>query len=162
MAVKWDGTKLLKSISENESSAANLYRAIAGEIRIGEQFFEKLAQDEERHKKIYDALLIKYSKNIELELEENDAEYMDLLIKNNVLFDEKLIDKAKNVFTKSQIFDIAERAERDAVLFVTELQRLYPDLAKDEMSIILNEEKKHLKMILERKTESQPMFGRGL
>lgn len=162
MTVKWDGTKLLKSIAENEAGAANLYRAIASEIRIGEQFFEKLAQDEERHEKIYDALLKKYAKNIELELEESDAEYMDLLIENNVLFDEGLIEKAKKVFTKSQIFDIAEKSERDAVLFVTELQRLYPDLAKDEMEIILKEEKKHLKMILERKTESQPLFGRGL
>ncbi len=66
------------------------------------------------------------------------------------------------MFTKSQIFDIAEKAERDAVLFVTELQKLYPDLAKEEMAIILNEEKKHLKKILERKRESQPMFGRGM
>jgi len=47
-------------------------------------------------------------------------------------------------------------------LFVTELQRLYPDMAAEEISIILNEEKRHLKKVLERKRESQPLFGRGM
>lgn len=160
MTVTWNGTKLLKMIAENEAGATKLYRAIASESRIGEKFFEKLAEDEERHEKIYNALLTKLSENIELE--ENDAEYIDLLVENNVLFDEELVDKARKIFTKQQIFDLAEKAERDAVLFVSELQRLYPDLAKDEMEIILKEEKNHLKKVLERKKESQPLFGRGM
>lgn len=162
MSVKWNGTKLLKTIAENEASAAKLYRAIAAEARIGEQFFEKLAKDEERHEKIYNALLARFEKNAEVDLDDEDAQYMDLLVENNVLFDEKLIEEAKKIFTKRQIFELAEQSERDAVIFVTELQRLYPDLAKDEMEIILKEEKSHLKMILQRKTESQPLFGRGL
>jgi len=160
MTVTWNGTKLLKTIAENEARATKLYRAIAGEARIGEQFFEKLADDEERHEKIYNALLTRFSENIELE--ENDAEYMDLLVENNVLFDEELIEKARNILTKQQIFDLAEKAERDAVMFVSELQRLYPNLAKEEMEIILKEEKNHLKKVLERKKESQPLFGRGM
>ncbi len=162
MTVKWNGVNLLKTIAENEKSATGLYKAIAAEARIGEKFFEQLAEDEERHEKIYNALLAKFEKEIEIEIEQSEAEYIDLLIESNSLFDEELIEKARKVFTKSQIFDIAEKAERDAVLFVTELQKLYPDLAKEEMAIILNEEKKHLKKILERKRESQPMFGRGM
>ena len=162
MTVKWNGVNLLKTIAENKKSATRLYKAIAAEARIGEKFFEQLAEDEERHEKIYNALLAKFEKEIEIEIEQSEAEYIDLLIESNSLFDEELIEKARKVFTKSQIFDIAEKAERDAVLFVTELQKLYPDLAKEEMAIILNEEKKHLKKILERKRESQPMFGRGM
>ncbi len=162
MTVKWNGANLLRTIAENEKSATNLYRAIAAEARIGEKFFEQLAEDEERHEKIYNALLVKFEKEIEIEIEQSEAEYVDLLIESNSLFDEELIEKARKVFTKSQIFDIAERAERDAVLFVTELQKLYPDLAKEEVAIILNEEKKHLKKVLERKKESQSLFGRGM
>jgi len=162
MTIKWNGTNLLKTIAENEAGATKLYRAIASEARIGEQFFEKLAQDEERHEKIYNALLAKFSINIDLELEKDDVEYIDLLVENNMLFDEELIEKAKKIFTKNQIFDLAEKAERDAVLFVTELQNLYPDLAKDEIAIILKEEKGHLKKVLERRKESQPLFGRGM
>lgn len=160
--VKWNGKNLLKTIAENETSATKLYRAIASEARIGEQFFEMLAKDEERHEKIYNALLREFSEKMDLELEQADAEYIDLLVESNVLFDDELIENAKKIFTKAQIFDIAERAERDAVLFVTELQRLYPDLAKEEMAIILKEEQAHLKKVLERKKESQPMFGRGM
>ncbi|WMJ78874.1 MULTISPECIES: ferritin family protein [unclassified Sedimentibacter] len=162
MTVKWNGTNLLKTIAENEKSAANLYRAIANEARIGEKFFEQLASDEERHEKIYNALLNKFQENIEIEIEQSDAEYVDMLIESNSLFDEELIENARKIYTKSQIFDIAEKAERDAVLFVSELQRLYPDMASDEVAIILNEERKHLKKVLERKKESQPMFGRGM
>lgn len=162
MTVKWNGTNLLKTIAENEAGATKFYRAIAEEARIGEQFFELLAQDEERHEKIYNALLKRFEKNIEIELEESDAKYMDLLIEANNPFDDELIEKAKKMWDKRQIFDIAEQAERDAVLFVTELQRLYPDMAAEEMAIILKEEKSHLQKVLERKRESQPMFGRGM
>jgi rubrerythrin len=160
--VKWNGRNLLKTIAENEAAATKLYRAIASEARIGEQFFELLAKDEERHEKIYNALFKEFSDKMDVELEQSDAEYVDLLVESNVLFDDELVEEAKKIFTKSQIFDLAERAERDAVLFVTELQRLYPDLAKEEMAIILKEEQSHLKQVLERKKESQPMFGRGM
>ena len=109
--VKWNGRNLLKSIAENEKEATKLYRMFASEARIGEKFFELLAQDEERHEKIYNALLEKYSDKLELEMEESDAEYMDLLIESNIGVDDELVEKAKKIFTKSQIFDLAERAE---------------------------------------------------
>ena len=162
--VKWNGRQLLKTIAENEAATTKLYRAVAGEARIGEKFFELLAQDEERHEKIYNALLKKYEAEMDLDLDlaEEDAEYMNILVESNVVFTDELVDQAKKIFTKSQIFDIAEKAERDAVLFVSELQRLYPDLAKEEMAIILKEEQAHLKKVLQRKRESQPMFGRGM
>ncbi|WP_313343955.1 ferritin family protein [Sedimentibacter sp.] len=162
MTVKWNGTNLLKTIAENEAGATKFYRAIAEEARIGEKFFELLAQDEEKHEKIYNALLKRFEKNIEIELEESDAKYMDLLIEANNPFDNELIEKAKKIWDRRQIFEIAEQAERDAVLFVSELQRLYPDMAAEEMAIILKEEKSHLQKVLERKRESQPMFGRGM
>ncbi len=160
--VKWNGRNLIKTIAENEAGATKLYRAIASEARIGEQFFELLAKDEERHEKIYNALYKEVSEKMDVDIEDSDAEYVDLLVESNVLVDDELIEKAKKIFTKAQIFDLAERAERDAVLFVTELQRLYPDLAKEEMAIILKEEQAHLKKVLERKKESQPVFGRGM
>ena len=161
MSVKWDGTKLLKTIAANEGSAAKLYRAIAENANIGAKFFEILAADEERHQKIYEALLVKYASNLGVEIDETYSEYVDLLIKNNVLFDNPLIEKAKTITVRSQILDIAERSEKDAILFVTELQKLYPDMAKAEMEIILNEEKKHLKMVLEKQELPQP-YMRGL
>ena len=160
--IKWNGRNLLKTIAQNEAAATRLYRIIGSEARIGEQFFELLAKDEERHEKIYNALFEKFSEKMELEIEQSNAEYVDLLVESNVLFDDELVEKAKKIFTKSQIFDLAERAERDALLFFTEFQRFYPDMAKEEMAVILKEEQGHLKKVLERKKESQPMFCRGV
>ncbi len=155
MSVKWNGMKLLKTIADNEAAAAKFYKTIASEARIGEGFFDILAKDEERHEGIYKALLDKHAKDVDVEIDENDAGYMDSLVDNNLVFDEELIEKAKNIYTKDQIFDLAEKAERDTVMYVIELQRLYPDLAKDEMKIILKEEKAHLKMVLDRKKENR-------
>lgn len=161
MPVNWDGTKLLKTIVANEESMAKLYRAIAENANIGAKFFEILAADEERHKKIYEALSVKYADKLGLELDEAYSEYIDLLIRRNVVFDNKLIEDAKTITMRDQILDIAERAERDAILFVSELQKMYSDMATDEMGIILNEERKHLKMVLEKQGLPQP-YIRGL
>jgi rubrerythrin len=161
MTVKWDGTKLLKTIVANEESTAKLYRAIAENANIGAKFFDILAADEERHKMIYEALLEKYADKLGLELDEAYSEYVDLLIRRNVVFDNKLIEDAKTIDRRDQILEIAERAERDAILFVSELQKMYPIMAKEEMAIILNEERKHLKMVLEKQELQQP-YIRGL
>ena len=161
MSVKWDGTKLLKTIIANEESTAKLYRAIAENANIGAKSFDILAADEETHKMIYEGLLAKYADKLGLELDEAYSEYVDLLIRRNVVFDNKLIEDAKTIDRRDQILEIAERAERDAILFVSELQKMYPIMAKEEMAIILNEEKKHLKMVLEKQELQQP-YIRGL
>jgi len=161
MTVKWDGTKMLKTIIANEESTAKLYRAIAENANIGAKFFDILAADEERHKMIYEGLLAKYADKLGLELDEAYSEYVDLLIRRNVVFDNKLIEDAKTIDRRDQILEIAERAERDAILFVSELQKMYPIMAKEEMAIILNEERKHLKMVLEKQELQQP-YIRGL
>lgn len=156
MSVKWNGTKLVKLIADNELKVAELYRTMAKEVNkgIGVQFFENLAKDEERHNMIYAALLGKVPDVGDVELDEDDARYLDLLIDNNFLSDsEAVVAKARTLFDKSQVFDIAERVETDSVMFVTELARVYPDLAKGDLETILKEEKKHLRIILEKKTD---------
>lgn len=154
MAVQWDGERLLNTIILNEKKVAEFYRNIAAKADKGELFFEKLAQDEERHEQIYASLLKQMEGKTILQLEADEAEYMDLLLQFNITdsFDEILAD-SERIWGRNQIYDLAERVERDAVYFVTELMRLYPDLAPEQMDIILREEKKHLAMILERQRD---------
>lgn len=154
MAVQWDGEKLLNTIRLNEQKVASFYRDIASKADKGEMFFEKLAKDEERHEQIYAKLLEQIKGSAVLELEAEDAEYMDLLLQFNLAdsFDDILAD-ADKIRGRNQIYALAERVERDAVFFVTELMRLYPDLAPEQMEIILREEKKHLAMVLERQRD---------
>lgn len=154
MTVQWDGEKLLQTIIVNEKKVAEFYRNIAAKADKGELFFEKLAQDEELHEQIYAALLEKMQGNTLLQLDTDDADYMDLLLQfNSTESFDRILHDAKRIWGKQQIYELAERVERDAVTFVTELMRLYPDLAPEQMEIILKEEKKHLAMILERQRD---------
>lgn len=156
MTVQWDGAELLNTIIFNEKKVAEFYRQIAANAdpKTGSLFFEKLAQDEERHESIYIALLQQMEGRTMLDLEEDDAAYMDLLLEFNLAKDfDDILKDSKRILGRTQIYDLAERVERDAVFFVSELMRLYPDLAPEQMAIILKEEKKHLSMILERQRD---------
>lgn len=156
MTVQWDGKKLLETIIYNEKKIAELYRKIAANAEKGKGalFFEKLAGDEERHEQIYIALLKQFEGGGFVDLEEDDAAYMDLLLEFNLVDEfEKVVNDAKKIYGRTQIYALAERVERDAVLFVSELMRLYPELAPEQLPIILQEEKKHLHMILERQRD---------
>ncbi len=162
MSVTLDGKKFLELIAGNEKKVAALYRQIGEESGIGKEFFEKMAKDEDKHEIIYRGLIEKFTRELSLETEAERAQYVDLLIENDLLADvEGLLANARKVNFKSQIFDIAERVERDSVLYVNEFMDLYPEIAPAEMKVILGEEKKHLQMILEKKAD-RALFGIGM
>lgn len=158
MAKQYDGTDFFKMMAANEKAVGALYRQLAGDAKLGGKFFEDLAKDEDRHFNIYTALLHKYagSKGLTVEISDSEEEYLDLLIKNNALQDiDGLLAKAAKFTNKDEVYDLAERAERDAVLFVEELLSLYPQLQPDDFHIVLQEEKNHLKQVLARRMESK-------
>jgi hypothetical protein len=82
--------------------------------------------------------------------------YLKLLIENNWMKDaDKMLAEAAKLKDKDEIYALAERAERDAVLFVEELIDLYPQLQPEEFQVVLHEEKNHLKQVLSRRMESK-------
>ncbi len=158
MSRMWDGSGFFKMMAANEKAVGDLYRELAKNAKFGGKFFENMAKDEDKHHDIYVALLHKYenSKGLEIEISEEQEQYLNLLIQNNMLRDpDLLIEKAKKLTIKDDVFDIAERAERDSVLFVEELIELYPELQPDEFKVVLKEEKAHLRMVMERRMDSQ-------
>lgn len=158
MGKKYDGTEFFKMMADNEKAVGALYRQLAGDAKFGGKFFERLAKDEDRHYHLYTALLDKFAQGQGPAAEVSDAEgqYLDLLIKNNSLRDaDELLQRVAKITDKDEIYEIAERAERDAVLFVTELIGLYPDLQPKEFQVVLQEEKDHLKQVLSRRMESK-------
>lgn len=155
---KFDGSEFFKMMADNEEAVAALYRQIAKDANLGGPFFENLAKDEDRHQKIYSTLLQNYSGSHELQVEvsEDHGEYLDLLMKNNFLKDKAaLLEQAAKFTHKSDAYALAERAERDAVLFVEELLTLFPDFKTEDFKIVLQEEKNHLKQVMGRSMESQ-------
>lgn len=162
MSIQLDGSKFLELIAENEKKVASLYRMIAQEAEIGQAFFEKMAIDEDKHETIYRGILENYNKKLILNTDQASADYLDLLMENDLLADmDHLLESARKTHFKSQIFDLCERIERDSVMYVREFMDLYPEVAPEQMKIILAEEKKHLQMILEKKSD-RAMFGMGI
>ena len=162
MSITLDGTKFLELIAGNEGKVAKLYRQIGEETGVGKEFFEKMAKDEDKHEVIYRGVIEKFNRELALETDEATAEYVELLQENDLLADiDGILEGARKTQFKSQIFDLCERIERDSVMYVHEFMDLYPEVAPDEMKIILGEEKKHLQMILEKKAD-RSFFGIGM
>lgn len=162
MAGNVDGKKLIELFAGNERKVAELYRKIGDEAGVGKEFFEIMAKDEEKHAVIYNGILEKFSNELSVAPDAERSEFVDLLIQNDMLSDvDDLLANARKVNFKSQIFDICERVERDTVMYVNEFIDLYPDIASDQMKVILKEEKKHLQKILTKKAD-RAMFHGGM
>ena len=77
------------------------------------------------------------------------------LIKKIIFLIPKTQERAANAKSKEDIFDIAERIERDSVMFTQEMIDLFPDLDPADFKVVLQEEKKHLAMVLDKRMDSQ-------
>ncbi len=158
MGKQFNGVEFFKMMAANEKAVAALYRQFAGNAKLGGQFFEKLAKDEDRHYDIYTALLNKHTndKGLSVEVSEEEEKYLNLLIENNMLKNaDEMLAKAAKLTEKDEFFDLAERAERDSVMFVEELIGLFPNLQPEDFRTVLKEEKDHLAQVLSRRVESK-------
>ncbi len=158
MGKQWDGVEFFKMMAANEKAVGALYRQLAGDAKFGGKFFENLAKDEDRHFTIYTALLkdAASSRNLMVEVTDDREQYLKLLIKNNMLQDaDKLMEKVAKTTNKDEIYDVAERSERDSVLFVQELIDLYPELKPEDFRVVLREEKDHLRQVMNQRMESK-------
>jgi len=158
MGKEWDGAEFFRMMADNEKAVGALYRKLADDAKLGGKFFENLAKDEDRHYLMYTGMLKKFAgnKGLTVEVTEDQEQYLNLLIKNNALRDtEALLQKVSNLRSKGEVFDVAEAAERDSVLFVEELIGLYPGLQPEEFQAVLKEEKNHLRQVLGRRMDSE-------
>ncbi|MDO9592076.1 MAG: hypothetical protein Q7I98_02660, partial [Erysipelotrichaceae bacterium] len=83
-----------------------------------------------------------------------DVDYIDTLINNNMFEDsDDTVAKVRGKYIKDDALVIAEKIERDGIIFVNELMRLFPNVASDEIKVVLAEERKHLKSVLDAKMD---------
>lgn len=152
----FDGKKLFQTIILHEAEVAKLYGKLAEnmEEKKAKALFEKLAGDELRHEKIYKGLLEKLPNGGEVTLSDDEAEYVELLIKTHIFQNEDV--KAR--YSKRDALVIAEKVERDAILFVEQVRSLFPGLIPEEFKVIMNEEKKHLNYVLNSQFDSSLRF----
>ncbi len=142
----FDGKKLVEAIIITEERIGELYRNLAEQVEDDKSvdLFNKLAEDEEKHKEIYIELLEKLPNNGEVEMSTEDIEYTETLIETNILTNKEI----KKIYSNFDALLVAEKVERDGIILIHQLMDFYPSVAMEELKVILSEEKKHLKSIL--------------
>ncbi len=157
--MNFDGGQILSTFVKMEQEVAKYYKDLAENAsdERSKALLNRLSLEEENHEKIYQAILNKYGGAMEREFSNDEVVYVQSLIEQNV--------SAKHRFDKKMkikdALDLAEQMERDGILFVHQMMEMYPDIAQDEMKIILKEEKKHLQLVRER-GQFAPLRSLGL
>ncbi len=154
----YNGKELLSLLVESEKKVAELYHDLSGKMSDpkAKAVFEKLAKDEERHEEIYIALMNKFEGDLSVEVDDEAHEFLESLVKFSYFRN----DAVKKRFVKEDALVVAEKIERDTLILVQELRSLYPNIAPDEIDVVMKEEKKHLNFVL-RTLENQmyPTLG---
>lgn len=157
--MNFDGKQILSTFVKMEEEVTKYYAELAENApdEKSKALFARMSQEEDRHNRMYSALLEKHGGEMTREFSEEEVEYVKSLIEENIT--------SKHEFDKNMKFAdsllLAEKMEKDGILFVHQMMGMYPDIAQKEMNVILNEEKKHLMMVRER-MQFGPLRSLGL
>ncbi len=147
MTKKYNAIKFIEMVKATENKVAEMYTGLSAKVKDGKakDLLLKLADDERMHENMYASILSKVPAGGELDLSEDEIEYTETLIGTNLFFSHN----AKHIYGKMNALAIAEKIERDSILYYTQIMKLFPDTMHDEMEQILAQEKKHLKYVQE-------------
>lgn len=145
--MNYDGRELLQAIIMTEENKAKFYRDLSQKVdnKTVIDIFYRLSDEEDEHIKFYAEILEKLPQNGALELSKDEVEYTEVLINSNVFANQKLLKR----YLKKDALLLAEKVEKDSILFCQQLSKLYPDTMPDKINSILNDEKRHLKIVLD-------------
>jgi rubrerythrin len=147
MTKKYNAIKFIEMIKATENKVSEMYTNLSEKVRDekAKNLLLKLAADEKMHENMYASILGKVPAGGELDLSEDEIEYTETLIGTNLFFSHN----AKHIYGKMNALAIAEKIERDSILYYTQMMKLFPDTMHDELELILAQEKKHLKYVQE-------------
>jgi rubrerythrin len=161
MALFFSGSELLEIAIGIERNGMAFYQALAGKTgnRDVKDIYNHLAGEEKKHLDIFQGMSdsLGQAKPPENYTEEYML-YLKSLVDNTVFSNiTEAQQKADKVFNKIEALDTGIRAEKDSILFYTELQNLVKEPDRKIVLNILDEEKKHLRQLSELKRELQGM-----
>jgi rubrerythrin len=119
------------------------------------ELFSFLAKEEQRHFDIFKDLSSK-SGNLVIQSEdwEEISEYIKATTDSRFFIGEdKAIKYAKNAKNVEDAIDIAIGFEKDTLLFFYELLNVTPEGSKDSAQKIVNEEKRHIRLLSDKRKE---------
>lgn len=155
MAAKvFDVADLMDRLAKQEADGYTFYETVAAGVEDEKvkKVFAKLAKDERKHEAFYRRQMKKYVGKT-YELDSKDAAFIKvLLMQPSPIATAAKESTGKTLYSKDQALSIAEKLERDTILFLSHLVTLNDDFAAEKaFTNALAEEKSHLKMILDSK-----------
>jgi rubrerythrin len=159
MGVFFSGSELLEIAIGIESNGMAFYRALADKTgkKDVKDTYNYLAGEEKKHLDTFRGMSdsLGQAKPPESYTEEYML-YLKSLVDNAVFSSiTEAQQKADKVFNKIEALDTGIQAEKDSILFYTELQNLVKERDRKVVLNILDEEKKHLRQLSELKAKSQ-------
>ncbi len=148
----FDVSKVMELLAAMEAEGYTFYEEAAQAIEeeSTKKLFQKLAKDERKHEAFYLKQLDMY-KGKTYEIDEDDAEFLNMLLNQPSPLDiAKKAAEGKLVWNKRHALTMAERLERDTILFLQQIVASHEDFSKEKaFTEALKEEKLHLKLILQ-------------
>jgi len=159
MALFFSGSELLEIAVGIERNGMAFYQALADKTgnRDVKDIYNYLAEEEKKHLDIFQGMSdsLGQAKPPETYTEEYML-YLKSLVDNAVFSNvTEAQQKADKVFHESEALDTGIQAEKDSILFYTELQSLVKEQDRKVVINTLDEEKKHLRQLSELKRKSQ-------
>jgi len=155
MGVFFSGKELVNIAIGIERSGLAFYTSLikAEKDAMARGAYKYLADMEEQHVKIFQGMLGTASEetNPEVYTEEYDL-YLKALVGSAVFTnDEVAREMAENARNSAEAIQIALGAEKDSILFYTEIRDLVRSADRELVNSIINEEKSHLQRLTELK-----------
>ena len=106
-------------------------------------FFEILANQELKHKAIYEGYKQEFVTFEHSQVTQEYKEYMSVLLKNTI----RMLEKTADLNDILQSYDMAITLEKDTILLLIEMKHLIPASRHEEIEKLINEERQHLKFL---------------
>jgi len=161
MALFFSGSELLEIAVDIEKNGMAFYQALAHKTgnRDVKDIYNYLAGEEKKHLDTFQGMSdsLEQAKPSEVDIEEYML-YLKALADSAVFSNvAEAQQKAAKVFNEIEALNIGIQAEKDSILFYTELQDLVRKPDRKVVLNILDEEKKHLCQFSELKRKLQRM-----
>ncbi|MBN1836033.1 MAG: ferritin family protein [Spirochaetales bacterium] len=155
MSILLSGEEVFSLAKEIEKSGEAYYKTIAAstDSKDLKELFEHLAEQEVRHFHYFDRLSREYPEfTIDAEEWEQTSAYIKATTDSRFFVGEdKAISLARKTTDPLEAIDIAIGFEKDTLLFFYELLNVTPASSKQAARDIVEEEKRHVQLLSERK-----------
>jgi len=143
-------SEIVKFAIEKEQESYDLYQKLAAQVTDNnlKAIFQKLAQEEVKHKAYYSDILTSTKQEQSPGVKEDDEyqAYMEALIASSRNATELKIVDIKNI---SNVLDYAIAREKDSVLFYSGLKNFVSPTIHNKIDEIIHEEERHAAILMQ-------------